>query len=315
MRAVLLMGPTASGKSSLAMKFAETTAIEIISVDSAQVYRGLDIGTAKPSVSEQRQVPHHLIDIRDPADAYSAGEFRRDALQLIGEILERQRLPVLVGGTMLYFRALTQGLADLPEADDKLRRQLDDEAERIGWPAMHRRLASVDPEAASKIQPGDAQRIQRALEVFSLSGEPLSALQKRTVKTSEVDFLPIALWPADRDQHHRRIEKRFAQMMRDGFADEVRALHEREDLSPGLPAIRAVGYRQLWDHFDGISDLDSAIAQALIATRRLAKRQLTWLRSESDIRRLSSLDSEDVGPISEIVACWRENGGESPTLC
>lgn len=314
-RAVMLMGPTASGKSSLAMKLAERLPVEIISVDSAQVYRGLDIGTAKPTIGERDRVPHHLIDIRDPADAYSAGEFRRDALRLIDDILARGRLPLLVGGTMLYFRALTQGLAELPVADDSLRRDIAAEAASIGWPAMHQRLAAIDADAASRIDVGDAQRIQRAIEVHALTGEKISVLQQETRRPADIDWLRFALWPDDREELNARIEMRFDRMISEGLVDEVRALHTRPDLHPELPAIRAVGYRQLWVCCDGKSDLDGAVAEAKTATRRLAKRQMTWLRAEKDLRRLGPLESRNAGPISRVIERWLENEGQRATLC
>ena len=279
--AILLMGPTASGKTGLAMELARALPAEIISVDSALVYREMDIGTAKPSPALRREVPHHLLDLLDPAEAYSAGRFRRDALAAMDQARSRGHVPILAGGTMLYFRALQRGLAELPEADPALRAELDAAAARDGWPALHAELARVDPVAAARIQPGDSQRIQRALEVWRLSGTPLSELQAAGAKPPEGwNFLKLGLAPASRPDLHEAIERRFHAMMAAGFLAEVERLHGRGDLHPGLPSIRAVGYRQLWAHVAGECELASAVANAVTATRRLAKRQMTWLRAE-----------------------------------
>jgi len=275
------MGPTASGKTGFAIELARRLPAEIVSVDSALVYRGMDIGTAKPSPALRAELPHHLIDLLDPAEAYSAGRFRRDALQAMAQIRARGRVPLLVGGTMMYFRALLRGLADLPDADPALRAALDREGAARGWPALHAELARVDPVSAARIQPGDSQRIQRALEVWRLSGRPLSELQAAGEDPPQGwTFLKFALAPPTRAALHAAIEQRFRAMMAAGFADELRKLHARGDLHPGLPAIRAVGYRQLWAWLEGECSLEEAVDKAVTATRRLAKRQMTWLRSE-----------------------------------
>lgn len=287
--AILLMGPTASGKTGLAVELARAVPAEIISVDSALVYREMDIGTAKPSPALRREVPHHLLDLLDPAEAYSAGRFRRDALAAMAQVRSRGRVPILAGGTMLYFRALQRGLAELPEADPALRAELDEAAARDGWPALHAELARVDPIAAARIQPGDSQRIQRALEVWRLSGTPLSALQAAGARPPEGwNFLKLGLAPASRPELHAAIERRFHAMMAAGFLGEVERLYCRGDLHPGLPSIRAVGYRQLWAHVAGECGLASAVDDAITATRRLAKRQMTWLRAEPELRWLAS---------------------------
>lgn len=286
--AILLMGPTASGKTALAMELARAVPAEIVSVDSALVYREMDIGTAKPSPALRREVPHHLLDLLDPVEAYSAGRFRRDALEAMDAVRSRGRVPILAGGTMLYFRALQCGLAELPEADAALRAELDEAAARHGWPALHAELARVDPVAAARIQPGDSQRIQRALEVWRLSGTPLSELQAAGARPPEGwNFLKLGLAPASRPDLHEAIERRFQSMMVAGFLVEVERLHGRGDLHPGLPSIRAVGYRQLWAHVTGECSLASAVEDAIAATRRLAKRQMTWLRAETGLRWLA----------------------------
>lgn len=268
-----IMGPTASGKTDLAIALAEALDGELVSVDSALVYRGLDIGSAKP------QYPHHLIDICDPSDAYSAARFAEDARAAIADIEARGRRPILVGGTMLYYRALLEGLARMPGASESIRQEIAQRAEREGWPALHSELAQIDPVAAEKIHPNHSQRISRALEVYRLSGKTLSELHAESGTGARAPAaLCIALAPSDRAVLHRRIEQRFAQMMEAGFLDEVRGLHTRRDLHPQLPAIRAVGYRQLWEHLSGDCSLEEATARAVAATRQLAKRQLTWLR-------------------------------------
>ncbi|HJV53468.1 MAG TPA: tRNA (adenosine(37)-N6)-dimethylallyltransferase MiaA [Noviherbaspirillum sp.] len=281
--AVALMGPTASGKTAAALEIARHLPAEIISVDSALIYRGMDIGTAKPSAEERAAAPHHLIDIIDPADAYSAMQFRQDALRLVEDISGRGRLPLLVGGTMLYFKALRDGLDALPEADPQLRARLDEEALRVGMPAMHARLARIDPETAARLKPNDSQRIQRALEIFELTGQPMSQLLARAPK-SELPFalLPVSLEPSDRSVLHARIAARFDAMLTaadGGLLAEVERLRARGDLHLGLPSMRCVGYRQAWEYLDGACDRTALREKGIAATRQLAKRQLTWLRA------------------------------------
>lgn len=280
--ALLIAGPTASGKSGLALRLAELMPAELISVDSAQVYRGFDIGSAKPSHALRERIPHHLLDIRDPEDTYNAGEFVTDALQAIEAIRARGRLPILVGGTMLYFNALIRGIAKLPTADPDIRRVIDAEALVRGWPALHGDLTLVDSVAAAKIHPNDAQRIQRALEVYRSTGRPISEWQRETQARHAWRFSRIALVPTDRAWLHERIEQRFQQMMQEGFLEEVRALRARSSLAPEAPSLRAVGYRQLWSHLAGEIDLPTAVARAVVATRQLAKRQLTWIHADPD---------------------------------
>ena len=280
MKAVFILGPTASGKSAVALALARHFPAEIVSVDSAAVYRGLDIGTAKPDAAERASAPHHLIDIIDPTEAYSAGRFRDDALRLAGEIHARGRLPILAGGTMLYFSALTRGLADLPRADAQLRAAIEARAVKEGWPALHAELARVDPASAARIEPTDSQRIQRALEVHALAGEPLSALQARRDHVS-LPFTPlrVALEPSDRAVLHERIARRFRAMLDAGLLEEVASLRTRHALHEALPAMRAVGYRQAWQTLAGEAPRETLADRGIAATRQLAKRQLTWLRA------------------------------------
>jgi tRNA dimethylallyltransferase len=278
--AILLMGPTASGKSALATTLASRFPVEIVSVDSAQVYREMDIGTAKPTPAERAAVPHHLIDIIDPTEAYSAARFRADALRLMNEIAARRRIPLLVGGTMLYFKALREGLSELPESDVGARAQLDAEAAARGWPALHAELASVDPETAARLKPTDAQRIQRALEVFRVTGKPMSQLLgRRSSAGFPFRLIEIALVPSDRAALHRRIETRFDAMLKGGLVEELRTLRERYTLQPDLPSMRCVGYRQAWQFLEGEIKRDELRDHGIFATRQLAKRQLTWLRA------------------------------------
>jgi len=285
------MGPTASGKTPLALALAQVLPVEIVSVDSAQIYRGMDVGTAKPSLSERRAAPHHLIDIIDPTQTYSAARFRADALRLVNEIAARERVPLLVGGTMLYFKALREGLSELPESDAGVRARLDAEAAARGWPALHAELASVDPATATRLKPTDTQRIQRALEVFRVSGVPMSQLLGRR-KPVALPFriIELALIPSDRAALHRRIEARFDAMLKAGLVEELRALRERYALRPGLPSMRCVGYRQAWQFLEGQIDRDELRNRGIFATRQLAKRQLTWLRATPEIRSFDCLD-------------------------
>lgn len=280
--AVALMGPTASGKTAAALELARHVPAEIISVDSALVYREMDIGTAKPTPAERASVPHHLIDILDPSQAYSAMQFRQDALRLVEEIHGRGKLPLLVGGTMLYFKALQDGLDELPQADAALRAQLDREAAEYGVPALHARLAMLDPETAARLKPTDAQRIQRALEIIALTGQPMSQLLAKAPK-AELPFrlVSIALEPSDRSILHKRIAARFDAMLKapGGLLEEVERLRARGDLHLGLPSMRCVGYRQAWEYLDGAYDFATLREKGIAATRQLAKRQLTWLRS------------------------------------
>lgn len=303
--AICLMGPTASGKSKLAVELALRLNCEIISVDSVLVYRGMDIGTAKPTMNERQGIPHHLIDILDQAEVFSTGRFRGKALELIQSIRSRGKTPLLVGGTMLYFRALLRGLALLPEADRKIRHEIDCEALRIGWRELHRELAHVDPISAARIHPNDPQRIQRALEVFRITGKSLTELCSEESPEKQ-PFFPIELKviPTERRSLYQRIDVRFREMVTSGLIEEVEKMYRREDLSPNCPSVRAVGYRQVWTYLEGKLDRKSMIEKGIVATRQLAKRQLTWLRKESasfvyDMGKadLANLISSDVEPL------------------
>jgi tRNA dimethylallyltransferase len=310
--AVALMGPTASGKTAAALAIARRIPVEIISVDSALVYRGMDIGTAKPTAEERAAAPHHLIDILDPAESYSAMQFRQDALQLVEAISARGKLPLLVGGTMLYFKTLQDGLDDLPQADPALRARLDAEAARIGSPAMHAKLAALDAETAARLKPNDSQRIQRALEIIELTGQPMSALLNKRLKP-ELPFalLSIALEPSDRSVLHARIASRFDAMLESsdtGLIAEVEKLRARGDLHPGLPSMRCVGYRQAWEYLDGAYDLQQLREKGIAATRQLAKRQLTWLRSMPDRVVIDALGAD---PAAEILQEMKQFGVKS----
>lgn len=299
---IFLMGPTAAGKTDLALHLAEHLPCELISVDSALVYRGMDIGTAKPDADTLARFPHHLINILDPAESYSAARFCADAQALISDIHVRGRIPLLVGGTMMYFKSLVDGIASMPPADPSVRAGIEATASIDGWPAVHAKLAEVDPEAAARIHPNDPQRIQRAYEVYLLSGVNLTnwhlrqASEKASGQTPGSTFLPytirhLGVAPAERVTLHQRIAQRFDLMIRQGLIDEVGALHARQDLHAGLPSIRAVGYRQIWDYLEGKLSRDQAVERGVIATRQLAKRQLTWLRGwKAQIEWFDSLD-------------------------
>ena len=300
--AILLIGPTASGKTGAAVELVQRLPLEIVSVDSAMIYRGMDIGTAKPDAAILRRAPHRLIDIRDPAERYSAAEFRDDALREMADIRRHGRTPLLVGGTTLYFRALEQGLSDLPPADPGVRARLEAEAAEFGWTFLHERLRRLDPQAAARIHPNDPQRIQRALEVHALSGTPISDLQAAgRVPSPGWRFLKIILAPHDRNVLHRRIEIRFREMVAQGFLDEVRRLRARGDLRPDLPSMRAVGYRQAWACLEGNLSADEWIERGIIATRQYAKRQMTWLRSETGALWVDSQGGDSADSIMNLV--------------
>ena len=277
--AILLMGPTASGKSAIALELSTLLPVEIISVDSAQVYRGMDIGTAKADAAARSRVAHHLLDLIDPDQSYSAARFRADALAAMTAIRSRGRIPLLVGGTMLYFKALREGLSRLPQADARLRQELDDRATAAGWPALHAELARVDPVTAARLKTTDSQRIQRALEVYLTTGMPLSALQGAREADDAPELLAISVMPLDRAELHRRIAVRFDAMLAAGLTDEVRALRQRFSLTASMPSMRCVGYRQVWDFLEGTLTARELREHGVAATRQLAKRQLTWLRS------------------------------------
>ena len=302
-KAVLLMGPTASGKTDLAVSLCKRFPCDIISVDSALVYRGMNIGTAKPDADTLRRVPHQLLDIRDPEESYSAGDFVRDARAAIDRSVARGRIPLLAGGTMMYFRALTEGIADLPAADEVIRRQIDREAKLNGWPAKHAELASVDPAVAARLNPNDSQRIQRALEVFRISGKPLGEWQRDGVAAAgDIEYVKIALQIEPRKLLHERIEQRLDQMIANGFEEEMQTLRARPALKKDSSAMRSVGYRQFWAHLDGEYSASEARDRTLFATRQLAKRQLTWLRSEKDVFSVDALEAGVKDTISAHVA-------------
>jgi tRNA dimethylallyltransferase len=298
--AVLLLGPTASGKSALAMQLAAEIPLEIVSVDSAQVYRGMDIGTAKPSAANRAAVPHHLIDIRDPAEPYSAADFVRDATVAIREIRKRGKLPLLVGGTMLYAKALREGLSDLPSADPQVRARIETEARELGWPALHARLAQLDPATAARLKPNDSQRIQRALEIYETTDTPMSELLTAD-KAPALKLSTIALLPTDRAKLHQRIAQRFDAMLDAGLLDEVRTLHRRGDLHPDLPSMRSVGYRQAWNLVEGKYTFDEFRSAGIAATRQLAKRQMTWLRSMTDATAIEPSSATALCDLASVI--------------
>jgi tRNA dimethylallyltransferase len=305
-KAVLLMGPTASGKTDIAISLCKRFPCDIISVDSALVYRGMDIGTAKPDAETLRRAPHQLIDIRNPEESYSAGDFVRDARVAMDASIAAGRIPLLVGGTMMYFRALTEGIAELPAANSDIRTQIDREADDKGWPAMHAELERVDPVLAAKLNPNDSQRIQRALEVFRISGKPLSEWQRDGVtqggNSGDIEFLKIALKIEPRELLHARIERRLEQMIASGFEEEMLMLRARPNLLKDSSAMRSVGYRQFWKYLDGDYSIEEARDRALFATRQLAKRQLTWLRSENALFSVDPLEARAIDTILAYLA-------------
>jgi tRNA dimethylallyltransferase len=301
--AILLMGPTGSGKSDLAIHLCERLPLEIISVDSAMVYRGLDIGTAKPDAATRARIVHHLIDIRDPADSYSAGDFTRDARSSILDIWQRGRVPLLVGGTMLYFHALTTGIARLPAADSAVRAQIDAQALEFGWAEMHRRLARIDPAAAMRIHVNDPQRIQRALEVYQLTGSTITSLQQSRVSVfTDSNIIEIAIAPLERRDLHTRIENRFRAMLTAGLLEEVRGIRASGSVHAEHPSMRAVGYRQLWRHLCGLCSLKEAEDEAIVATRQLAKRQFTWLRQRERAQWFDSMHPEAASKVLNALS-------------
>ena len=308
---IFLMGPTASGKTELAVSLAQQLPCDIISVDSAMVYREMDIGSAKPDARLLARVPHRLIDIRDPSEPYSAAGFRRDALQEMADIVGRGRIPLLVGGTMLYFKSLWQGLAELPGADEQVRHGIHVQAERQGWPSIHARLAAIDPASAARIHPTDSQRLSRALEIYLVSGRTMTELwaeqaaDRKTNNSFPYRPLNLAIAPEERRVLHERIAQRFHQILEKGFIDEVRHLYFRGDLDRKLPAMRSVGYRQAWEYLAGELTFEEMVKRSVIATRQLAKRQLTWLRSWPDLHRLDSLSPSLVDDALKIITLNR----------
>ncbi|NVC62295.1 tRNA (adenosine(37)-N6)-dimethylallyltransferase MiaA [Vibrio sp. 05-20-BW147] len=306
--ALFLMGPTASGKTELAIRLRQRYPVELISVDSALIYKGMDIGTAKPDEREQQLAPHRLIDILEPTEAYSAADFRRDALEAMNEIVAQGKIPLLVGGTMLYFKALLEGLSPLPAANAEIRQQIEQEALTKGWSVLHDELQMIDPVSAARIHPNDPQRLSRALEVYRISGKTLTELTETKGESLPFRVKQFAIAPKERAELHRRIELRFDKMMEAGFEDEMKTLYTRKDLHPDLPSIRCVGYRQMWDYLDGNCTLDEAIYRGVCATRQLAKRQITWLRSWDN---LTWLDSENIEQsletLSEAIASDRDS--------
>ncbi len=306
--ALFLMGPTASGKTDLAIRLRQRYPVEIISVDSALIYKGMDIGTAKPDENELALAPHRLIDILDPTESYSAADFRRDAIQAMNEIVADGKIPLLVGGTMLYYKALLEGLSPLPAANPEIRKQIEQEALTLGWGVLHDQLREIDPVSAQRIHPNDPQRLSRALEVYRISGKTLTELTQTKGESLPFNVKQFAIAPKDRAELHRRIELRFEKMIEAGFEEEMRALYARDDLYPDLPSIRCVGYRQMWDYLDGNCTIDEAIFRGVCATRQLAKRQITWLRSWDN---LTWLDSENIEQALETVSNAVASSGSS----
>ncbi|GAC13640.1 tRNA (adenosine(37)-N6)-dimethylallyltransferase MiaA [Aliiglaciecola lipolytica] len=298
--AIFLMGPTASGKTDLALEISKKLPCEIISVDSALIYRGMDIGTAKPSVEELSQVPHRLIDIIDPIESYSVANFRVDALKAMQEITQNGKIPLLVGGTMLYFKSLVDGLSNLPAANSEVREKLQNEAVNIGWSELHKRLEEVDPVSAARIHPNDPQRLLRALEVFEISGKTMTELTAEKTNSLPYSVKEFALMPSDRGILHKRIEQRFLRMLDNGFQHEVEGLKARGDLHLDLPSMRCVGYRQMWQYLDGEFGYDEMVFKGIAATRQLAKRQITWLRGWKNVTFLDGLEKDNLTTILNV---------------
>lgn len=305
--AIFLMGPTASGKTALSVQLAQALNAEIISVDSALVFKGMDIGTAKPTLEERGGIPHHLIDILDPSESYSTGQFRNQAIVLMADITARGKIPLLVGGTMLYFNALTQGLATLPEANPEIRAKLEQELAQYGKEAQYKRLAEVDPRAAARIHPNDPQRIQRALEVYEISGKPLTSFFNQSGDDLPYKIIKLVIAPENRALLHEKIAVRFKQMLAQGLIAEVENLYQRSDLSPALPSIRAVGYRQVWAYLEGEYDFDTMSEKAIIATRQLAKRQFTWLRRETQAHSFITGDENLLAKVLKTLKITQTN--------
>jgi tRNA dimethylallyltransferase len=291
---IFLMGPTAAGKTALAIELCQHLKTEIISVDSALVYKNMDIGTAKPNAHELALAPHHLIDIIDPAQSYSVADFRRDAIEKIDQFHKQGKVPVLVGGTMMYFKSLIDGLSPLPEASPAIRAELEAHAQQYGWPSLYKELVAIDPQAAEKMSENDSQRINRALEVYRLTGKTMTELQKQKQPKLPYTFHQFAIAPDDRADLHERIAQRFKIMLDEGFEKEVSSLYQRNDLHPNLPSIRCVGYRQMWDYIAGETNYDDMVFRGIAATRQLAKRQLTWLRSWPEVTWLTTGDEENL---------------------
>lgn len=299
--AIFLMGPTASGKTALAIELAQTENCEIISVDSALIYRGMDIGTAKPDAQELARAPHRLIDILDPAESYSVAQFRHDALENMQAITAKGKTPLLVGGTMMYYKALVDGISELPEANKQVRAQITSEVAQQGWDALHQQLQQIDPVSAARIHPNDPQRLMRAIEVYRVSGKTLTELTQSKCSSIPYNTVQLAIAPEKRDVLHQRIEQRFDMMLSAGFQQEVEALKNREDLHLDLPSMRCVGYRQMWQYLDGELDFEEMRYRGIVATRQLAKRQLTWLRGWRDLHWLDTFDNDNVRKVKGLM--------------
>lgn len=301
-KAIFLMGPTASGKTDLAIALVQSGLCDIISVDSALIYKGMDIGTAKPTLQEQQLAPHRLIDILDPAESYSVAQFRKDALREMQQITEQGRIPLLVGGTMMYYKALTDGISNLPESDAVVRRQISEEAESKGWQALHEELQAIDAVSAARIHPNDPQRLMRAIEVYRLTGKSMTELTATRSSSIPYNILQLGIAPEDRSVLHQRIEQRFDIMLKNGFQSEVEALMQRKDLHLDLPSMRCVGYRQMWLYLVGKYDFDEMRYRGIVATRQLAKRQLTWLRGWSELHWLDTFANNNVNRVKDLFS-------------